>query len=157
MKNPAHHSDKNQSAVKSKRPEEAQQAVPGRDSTPTLNPQLLPKLPQQGAGHIRRAAVLQMQRRQGNGFVQRYLARRGGEGVQRLPEIQAQEDQQGSPTSIGDGSAKVSAAGGIVEADGAMIKLNAPVVETGGILRTSTLIADNIVASNYTPGAGNVM
>ena len=156
MKNPTHRSDENQSAVKSKRPEDAQQAVPEHDSAPALNPQLLPKLLQQGAGYFRRAAVLQMQQRQGNGFVQRYLAKRGGEGVQRLPEIQAQEEQQGSPTTIGDGSAKVSAVGGIVEADGAMIKLNAPVVEAGSVLRTSTLIADNIVASSYTPGAGNI-
>jgi hypothetical protein len=97
-----------------------------------------------------------MQQRQGNGFVQRYLAKRGREGVQRLPDIQAQEEEQARSTSIGDGSAKVSAAGGTVEADGSMIKLNAPTVEAGSTLRTGTLVADTIIASNYTPGAGNI-
>lgn len=37
------------------------------------------------------------------------------------------------------------------------INLNAPMVQANGVLRASTIIADNVIGSNYTPGAGNVM
>jgi len=37
------------------------------------------------------------------------------------------------------------------------INLNAPMVQANGVLRASTIIADTVIGSNYTPGAGNLM
>ena len=39
---------------------------------------------------------------------------------------------------------------------GAAINLPAPMVSADGVLRVSTIIADSVVASSYTPGAGNL-
>jgi hypothetical protein len=38
----------------------------------------------------------------------------------------------------------------------AHIGLNAPMVEAPGVIRAQVVMADSIVASNYTPGAGNM-
>ena len=56
-----------------------------------------------------------------------------------------------------------SGAGGPVTSDGSnttvsggTITLAAPLTTADGVLRADTIIADSVIASNYTPGAGNV-
>jgi hypothetical protein len=39
---------------------------------------------------------------------------------------------------------------------GASIELNAGMIQTPGVIRCGTLIATNVVGTNYTPGAGNI-
>jgi uncharacterized protein involved in type VI secretion and phage assembly len=48
-------------------------------------------------------------------------------------------------------------AGGRLEAVAGQVAVNAAVTEFSGTVRCTTLIADSVVASSYTPGAGNVM
>jgi phage baseplate assembly protein V len=48
-------------------------------------------------------------------------------------------------------------AGGRLEAEAAQVVVNAASAEFAGIVRCTTLIADSVVASSYTPGAGNVL
>jgi hypothetical protein len=48
-------------------------------------------------------------------------------------------------------------AGGRVETEASQVVVNSGMAEFAGIVRCTTLIADNVVASSYTPGAGNVM
>jgi phage baseplate assembly protein V len=48
-------------------------------------------------------------------------------------------------------------AGGRLEANAGQVVVNAASAEFAGIVRCTTLIADSVVASSYTPGAGNVM
>ncbi len=46
--------------------------------------------------------------------------------------------------------------GATITIDAAQIRLEAPLV-TARILRCDTLIAESVVATSYTPGAGNIM
>lgn len=48
-------------------------------------------------------------------------------------------------------------AGGRLEANAAQVVVNSASTEFAGIVRCTTLIADSVVASSYTPGAGNVL
>ena len=161
MKDSTHQPSDKQSVVKTEKHEEIQQAEPNHVGVLPINAQLMPKIPREGADNIRQAAVLQMQRQQGNSFVQRLL-NRGVEKVQRLPDEgalapePAPEDQGAGNTSIGDGSATVSAAGSTVEANAGNIKLNAPMTNVNGVLQADTIIANSVVASSYSPGAGNI-
>ena len=114
-----------------------------------------------GAGMERQLASLQ--RSAGNRAVTSLLA------VQRAP---VQIDELAVRTSVGEGAGATaapvgagagSAGGGPVTSDGATttvsgaaINLAAPMVSADGVLRASTIIADNVVASSYTPGAGNL-
>ncbi len=158
MKDSTQQPNDKHSVVKPEKSEELHQADHDHDGLTPLGPQLMPKMPMKGAGNLRRAAVLQMQRQQGNGFVQRYLANRGGDSVQRLPDIQTQdEDHSGTSTEISDGSASVKTQGGIVKASGSIIELDAPMIRTSGIIRAGSIVVDSVVASSYTPGAGNIM
>ncbi|PJF38608.1 MAG: hypothetical protein CUN55_16805 [Phototrophicales bacterium] len=106
----------------------------------------------------RKSAILQMQRQYGNAYVQRYLAT-----IQRDPSTSEEQGNsdvaipQGASTSIGDGSASISAQNGIVTIDASMVNINAPITNHSGIDRSTTVIADSVVASSYTPGAGNIM
>ena len=157
MKDTSQSSKEKQSVVKPEKPEEIQQTELDNVSVPAFNPQVLPKMAQRGAGNLRRAAVLQMQRRQGNSFVQRFMAKRTSEDVQRIPEVRSQDEEQSAPsTAIGDGSASVKAQGGTVKASASMVELNSPMVKTDGVLQADTIIANSVVAASYTPGAGNI-
>jgi cytoskeletal protein RodZ len=68
-----------------------------------------------------------------------------------------------APTTIsGDGSTVSADAGGVtidgarLSVNAATVNINSAMVTTSGVLRTNTLMADNVVASAYTPGVGNV-
>lgn len=58
-------------------------------------------------------------------------------------------------SGTGDGGA-VTSDGATTTITGGTIELAAPMTHAAGVLRADTIIADNVVASSYTPGAGNV-
>lgn len=69
----------------------------------------------------------------------------------------------GQGNAISDGGSSVRADAGGVTIDGArlgitagMISMDAPLVTTSGIIRTQTIIAENVVGTTYTPGVGNI-
>lgn len=101
-----------------------------------------------GTSAMRQAAVLQMQRTHGNAHVMRQLD----------SSIQRQDEEGGGagPSAISSASSRVEAGGGGVEISGPTLKVHAGYTEVDGILKTGTLIADSVVSSSYTPGAGNI-
>jgi hypothetical protein len=102
-----------------------------------------------GSGIADRGAVLETQRQLGNAYVQRQLSKREGGRSTKPDRIQrAPADESARPTSIGDGSASVTAENGQIELEAGMTRAS--------VLQADTLIADSVVATNYTPGAGNV-
>jgi hypothetical protein len=50
----------------------------------------------------------------------------------------------------------VHVSGAIVRIAAGMIELQAPMVKCDGVIQGGTLVVDSVVASSYTPGAGNV-
>jgi phage baseplate assembly protein V len=54
-------------------------------------------------------------------------------------------------------SGRLEAATTQIELDVGLLRVNAPTAEFSGIVRCDTLITNSVVASSYTPGAGNVM
>jgi hypothetical protein len=127
----------------------AEQGQAGYETSPVAGQSLsnLPSGP--GTRGLRQAAVLQMQKTRGNAFVMRQMAQRQHE--------EAPAEESATPSQISSSGATVSTEGGMVNISGPIVTVDAPVINTSGILRTSTLIADNVVASSYTPGAGNLM
>lgn len=53
-------------------------------------------------------------------------------------------------------AATVQVSGATVRIAAGMIELQAPMVKCDGVIQGGTLIADSVVASSYTPGAGNI-
>ena len=54
-------------------------------------------------------------------------------------------------------SSRLEAVSGQTELDTSLLRVNAPTADFSGVVRCDTLIANNVVASSYTPGAGNIM
>lgn len=127
---------------------------PGIGRAPALTTAGDPRL----AGHTAPAAgLLALQRSAGNAAVTSLVGARSP--VQRAVTIEEVTGQVEGPPAPGSGSGE----GGAVTSDGATttitggtIELEAPMTQAHGILRADTIIADNVVASSYTPGAGNV-
>ena len=53
-------------------------------------------------------------------------------------------------------SGLLKAAGSIADVSAGMVKLNAGMVNASGVVKCDTLQANTVIASSYTPGAGNV-
>jgi hypothetical protein len=105
-----------------------------------------------GTRALRQAAVVQMQRAQGNSMVMRQLM----PGVQRQHEEEPANEGSG-PSEISSAGSHVTTSGGGVELSGPTVTIRAPMTQAEGVIRASTIIADNVLASSYSPGAGNVM
>jgi len=109
---------------------------------------------------LRQKAILQLQRTYGNAFVQRHLA----SSVQRTDlNAEGGGDSTGEQELGGAGSV-VRAGAGAVDIDGPIVNINSGLtnVNSGmtnmsGVLRVETLVADSVVSSSYSPGAGNIM
>ena len=99
-----------------------------------------------GTGIQRHLASLQ--RTAGNRAVTSLLS------LQRAP-VQIEEMSVRTDVSETAG-ATASSAGATTTVSGSTINLAAPTVSANGVLRASTIIADSVVASSYTPGAGNL-
>lgn len=101
----------------------------------------------------RHQQILQMQRQYGNKAVRRMIQRQVA-----LGEIDSTvaEDESSSAKSIGDGTATVTAQNGSVEIRAASVNIDAPITFHRGVDESETVVTDTVVATNYTPGAGNV-
>ncbi len=66
----------------------------------------------------------------------------------------------GAPTGDGFGGGTGGGtqviSGDVIELNAASIVLNAPITRANGVLQSDTLVTDSVIASSYTPGAGNV-
>ena len=106
------------------------------------------------------AGLLHLQRTAGNAAVASMVA----PAVQRAVEIDeitteadAGAPDSGAPDTGGDASTgPVSSDGDATTISGGQIHLAAPMVDAPGVLRVGTIIADTVVGSSYTPGAGNM-
>jgi hypothetical protein len=58
--------------------------------------------------------------------------------------------------TLGDGTGPATINGPAVDVNAPVVNLHSAVVNADGIVRCSTIIADSVVASSYTPGAGNL-
>ena len=119
---------------------------------------VLRRLPAGSAARsLRQQAVRQMQQSRGNAFVQRALVSpvsRQEEGASPSPSQESSET--GAPTELSaDGSVVRVGAGG-VEIQGGMVNVDAGMTRVSGVLNTDTLVAQSVVSSSYTPGAGNI-
>jgi hypothetical protein len=146
----------------------AQDLEPGH--APALTTSADPRL----AGHGAPAAgLLALQRSAGNAAVASLVG--PPSTVQRAVTIDEMEvtaapqptaQQEGAAygnaqTTQQDGSAggtnqPVTSDGGTTTIHGAHLSIEAPMTEAHGVLRADTIIADSVVASSYSPGAGNV-
>ena len=112
----------------------------------------------------RHQQILQMQRQYGNQAVQRMIQRQEASEEMTLPSVPGTASTPGSSAnSIGDGTATITAENGVVDITGAIINLNSAMVNVNaaytkhtGIDEADTIVANNVVAANYTPGAGNM-
>ncbi|OGO57734.1 MAG: hypothetical protein A2V85_18430 [Chloroflexi bacterium RBG_16_72_14] len=103
--------------------------------------------------------LMALQRSAGNAAVVALVATRPA--VQRDVEIDEITTEVGTTGPAPTGG--TSGTGGPVTSDGSnttvsggTITLAAPLTIASGILRADTIIADSVIASNYTPGTGNV-
>jgi hypothetical protein len=62
----------------------------------------------------------------------------------------------GSGGAVTSDGGTTTITGGVVNIDGGQVNLNAAMTHASGVLQADTLIANSVVASSYTPGAGNV-
>jgi hypothetical protein len=105
-----------------------------------------------------------LQRQAGNRAVVERL------GIQRIPDETAEgtpgADVSTAPTgdATGTGPSLGAGAGGgnqvisgdTVEINASSIVLNAASTRVNGLLQSDTLVTDTVIASTYTPGAGNI-
>src|SRR5690606_35097384 len=123
----------------------------------------------------RQAAVVQLQRTHGNAFVQRMLNGQSANTLQRLDDFGMEsfdwsntgentadntgalnpDMPSGQSESIGGGGSSVSAGGAGVNISGPSVSINSPMTQADGVIRASTIIADSVIASTYSPGTGN--
>jgi hypothetical protein len=106
------------------------------------------------------AGLMHLQRAAGNTAVSTLVA----PAVQRvvgIDEVTAEVEPATEPgadagPATEPESGPVTSSGGATTVSGSTIRLDAPLTSTDGVIRASTIIVDNVVASTYTPGAGNV-
>ena len=125
-----------------------------------------------GARALRQSAVLQMQRERGNTYVARavqlqphaMLVQRDNpvEPPEAVPAVEGEppgaESTPGgaTPTEMTAGGSAVRVTPGAVEISGGMVNVDAPMTRFSGAVQSDTLIANSVISSTYTPGAGNV-
>jgi hypothetical protein len=133
-------------------------ASPQRSERPAITAAADPRLADGGSST--RADLMHVQRTAGNAAVASLIA----PAVQRVVNLDEMSTEVSAPPEAGAVDPATDAGGEAADAGGAAdhtitaghIGLNAPMVEAPGIIRAQTVIADSIVASSYTPGAGNV-
>ena len=100
--------------------------------------------------------VLGLQRTAGNAAVASMVALRRGAGT-LAPSVQREGvDDLLGPNPFGGGEADQSGGGGGSPSPTTDPGSAGGINELGPIARTGTLIADTVIASSYTPGAGNI-
>jgi hypothetical protein len=120
--------------------------------------------PAEGAGRIALdarvatpASMLRLQRLAGNVAVQRAAAAGAevAEAAPVAPPAPAGPAAAGPAAAVGGGNT-LGDGTGAVSINGPTVAVHSPMMQVDGIVRAQTVIADSVVASNYTPGAGNV-
>lgn len=101
------------------------------------------------------ASLLRLQQLAGNGAVQRVV---GADEAAPAPTPTPAPAATTTPaaTPPGAGGNTLGDGAGPVSINGPTVGIHAPMVQADGVFRATTIIADSVVASNYTPGAGNV-
>ena len=72
------------------------------------------------------------------------------------------EDSNGNSILLQNGQVSITTPGRLmiqaaaVEINGAELIVNAAIAKFSGTLQTDTMVANSVVASSYTPGAGNI-
>jgi hypothetical protein len=104
------------------------------------------------------ASLLRLQRLAGNGAVQRVVAVDEITTSAAAPAAAAPAAAAAAPAAAtaGGGANTLGDGTGPVSINGPTVGIHAPMVQADGVFQASTIIADSVVASNYTPGAGNV-
>jgi len=107
------------------------------------------------------SALLQMQRARGNAFVQRQMPEGGVEQATapapaRETQSETAADGGAAPTELSAGGSSVSVDGGGVNISGGMVNVSAGMTQVSGVLSADTLVANSVVSSSYSPGAGNI-
>ena len=140
-------------------------AGPGADHGPDVAPIVRSADPRLHSAGSAAPGLMALQRSAGNAAVASLVAPKA---VQRAPvEIDEMTTRVGVDESAAPANAPAppgGAGGGAVTSDGtnttitgATISLAAPLTSTDGVIRAGTIIADSVVASTYSPGAGNIM
>lgn len=159
-----HHGEQDQEAL----PERHRPAGAGadRDSSGSIpvTRSADPRLASTGAAA---PGLLALQRTAGNAAVASLVG--GTPVVQRAVQIDelttrvdtgdatAAAGQAGGQAGAGPaGSGPVTSDGATTTITGGQVTIDAPMTQANGVLRATTVIADSIVASSYTPGPGNV-
>ena len=157
----------------------------GRPATTAHNPAPRASAPEtQGAGPAHEHAadprfshlggtvpgLLGLQRSAGNAAVASMVA--PDASVQRavtIDEIDVSTPAPGEDTGDTDGTGAgaggavtsdggtTTITGGVINIEGGQVNLDAGMTRASGVLQADTLIANSVVASSYTPGAGNVL
>lgn len=100
------------------------------------------------AQSLRRTQMVQRQQVQGNTAVTRQLT----------PSLQKQDETETAvPSVIKAGGNYVEVTPGGISIFGPTVHVNAALTEFSGIVRSQSLITDSVIASSYSPGAGNIM
>ena len=139
--------------------DQATAAVPRRASDRAHGPAIAgPADPRLAHGDAA-PGLLALQRTAGNAAVSSLVA----PVVQREVRIDEMESTVSGPATgpaapgaAGGASDGAAAATGPTTITGSQITLDAPITESPGVIRADTVIANSVVAANYTPGAGNV-
>jgi hypothetical protein len=108
--------------------------------------------------------LMALQRSAGNAAVAGLVAPRSVQRAVQIDELTSRVDVADGPAGVGAATgAAANAAASPVTSDGATttitgstISLDAAMTQTDGIIRADTIIAENVIGSNYTPGAGNL-
>lgn len=102
-----------------------------------------------------------LQRHAGNRAVVERLGiqRVGPAGVEEVTasDSGAPAADTASPTADASGGDRRVISGSIIELDAGTIILNAPLTRADGVLQSDSVVTDTVIASAYTPGAGNAM
>ncbi len=125
-----------------------------------------------GARALRQSAVLQMQRERGNAYVAQMVQSPPSEGpvqreggvdpVEAVPAVEGGTPGSepaaggGTPTEMTAGGSAVRVTPGGVEISGGMVNVDSTMARFSGAVQSDTVIANSVIATNYTPGAGNV-
>ena len=127
-----------------------------REAAPALTTGADPRM---AGNSVSAAGLLALQRSAGNAAVASLVGEQAP--VQRSVVIDEVDVTAGpAPTpyqqeEAGTGE-PVTSDGGTTTIHGSAVSIEAAMTEAHGVLRADTIIADSVVASSYSPGAGNV-
>ena len=136
--------NQHRSHIQPKEEKESAGRTPNQTTT-GMAPGATMQLPGRASQGLRQSAMLQMQRVQGNNFVQRAV---------EVGEVESQAAV--APSQISGPGASVSVENGVAHIDAPMVTVNAPLTRVNGILQSDTLITDSVISASYSPGAGNI-